>query len=419
MVWNELTDMLFFDKTRLANLIQGGIAMKNHTRITRLLTALLTLCVLFACMAGTALADEFKGYVGSIGIVAADSAAEAKAKLTSTGHTVLDMDLNEGTNSGKRIYMGYKTTMDPDQAIYGFGIFESNSSSATNWGGTFHAVGSSGEPNSAGGGKVNLNEGAGGKSLYLAVTRDKGFNDVPVTGIQLSHDINPSEAYPGDACSYTLDTSYGTSDRPHLNQDASGGSVIYLYYQRFIDTDTGVSLTAYYLSKSGAIQSSNVGKWLTNAAETVTFSAQPLTVTYNGMSYTFAGWHDANNATGAPENTSTTASAGMGSLGSTNFQSRYAAYKHDLKLSFNANGGTGANAVSQPEPDKSAFAEHFLHHSEHSAYPFGCHEDVLPLVHQRRRYRHDLCAGRYHHRYRGYHPLRPLVGQRRQLHRNG
>jgi len=317
--------------------------MNNQIRICRLLTALLVLCVLFACTAGTALADEFKGYVASIGIVAADTEAEAKEQLE--GHTVLDMDLNKGTNSGKRIYMGYKTTMDPDEAIYGFGIFESNSDSATSWGGTFHAVGSSGESNTAGGGKVNLNEGAGGKTLHLAVTRDKGFNDVPVTGIQLSHDINPSEDYPRDACGYTLDTAYGTSDRPHLNQDASGGSAIYLYYQRFIDMDTGVALTAYYLSGSGAIQTGNVGKWLTNASETVTFSAQPTTVTYNDMSYAFAGWHDDKNAAGAPENTSTTATAGMGSLGSTNYQSRYAAYKHDLKLSFNANGGTGAPAA--------------------------------------------------------------------------
>ncbi len=53
--------MLFHDKNRLANLIQGGIAMKNHTRINQLLTVLLLLCVLFVCMAGTAFAAENVG----------------------------------------------------------------------------------------------------------------------------------------------------------------------------------------------------------------------------------------------------------------------------------------------------------------------------------------------------------------------
>ena len=50
--------MLFHDKNRLANLIHGGITMKNHTRINKLLTVLLLLCVLFVCMAGAAMAAE-------------------------------------------------------------------------------------------------------------------------------------------------------------------------------------------------------------------------------------------------------------------------------------------------------------------------------------------------------------------------
>ena len=59
--------------------------MKKAMKITRLLTALLVLCVLFTCTAGAALADEFQGYVASIGIVAADTEAEAKQQLESTG----------------------------------------------------------------------------------------------------------------------------------------------------------------------------------------------------------------------------------------------------------------------------------------------------------------------------------------------
>ena len=50
--------MLFHDKNRFANLIQGGITMKNQTRINQLLTVLLLLCVSFVCMAGTAMAAE-------------------------------------------------------------------------------------------------------------------------------------------------------------------------------------------------------------------------------------------------------------------------------------------------------------------------------------------------------------------------
>ncbi len=50
--------MLSHDKNRLANLIHGGITMKNHTRINKLLTVLLLLCVLFVCMAGAAMAED-------------------------------------------------------------------------------------------------------------------------------------------------------------------------------------------------------------------------------------------------------------------------------------------------------------------------------------------------------------------------
>lgn len=308
--------------------------MKKAMKMTRLLTALLLLCALFACTACAALADEFKGYVASIGIVAADSAEAAKQQLESAGHTVLDMDLNEGTKQGKRIYMGYTRTMDPDKAIsvLMLNFLDDDNPPATLNGYTL--VGSAGEPNSAGGGVVNLNEGAGGAYIYLYVKRD--LTRPLMTDIIVNRDITAPDGYT-DPVLYQFD-----SNSHHLNLNAAGGSPIYMYCRDFLTSKTGVSLTAYYLSGSGAIQKSTVGKWLYDASETVSFSSQPTTVTYKGMSYAFAGWHDDENATGVPENTSDTAIAGMSDYGSTNYQKRYAAYRRDLKLSFDANGGTGA-----------------------------------------------------------------------------
>ena len=45
------------------------------------------------------------------------SKSEAKAYFNSIGYTMLDADLNAGTDTDRRVYLGYKTTEDPDEAI--------------------------------------------------------------------------------------------------------------------------------------------------------------------------------------------------------------------------------------------------------------------------------------------------------------
>ena len=88
--------MLFHDKNRFANLIQGGITMKNHTRINKLLTVLLLLCVSFVCMAGTAMAAEdcahvfADGQCTTCGIIGGYCGAEGDG-------TNLVWTLNDGT----------------------------------------------------------------------------------------------------------------------------------------------------------------------------------------------------------------------------------------------------------------------------------------------------------------------------------
>lgn len=103
--------MLFHDKNRLANLIQGGITMKNHTRINKLLTVLLLLCVLFVCMAGTAKAE---GDVASVTINGETtyytSIKDAVTKANESGNATIT--LLQDTTTKERLDITNSATLD-------------------------------------------------------------------------------------------------------------------------------------------------------------------------------------------------------------------------------------------------------------------------------------------------------------------
>lgn len=84
--------MLFHDKNRLANLIHGGITMKNHTRINKLLTVLFC-CAFYLCAwQGTAMAE---GDVASVTINGETtyytSIKDAVAKANESGYATITL----------------------------------------------------------------------------------------------------------------------------------------------------------------------------------------------------------------------------------------------------------------------------------------------------------------------------------------
>ena len=69
-------------------------------------------------------------YISDVMVGMGETAEEAKAALTSEGYTVLDRNLNEGAGSAfktdKFVYIGYKTTADPDEAITDLAVMNMN-----------------------------------------------------------------------------------------------------------------------------------------------------------------------------------------------------------------------------------------------------------------------------------------------------
>ena len=87
--------------------------MKKSTRI---LSLILTVLMLVMALPVTAFAAKNETYIKEIRISTASKADAAKKFLTDNGYTVVDVDLNQKTGKDC-VYIGYKTTTDPDEAI--------------------------------------------------------------------------------------------------------------------------------------------------------------------------------------------------------------------------------------------------------------------------------------------------------------
>lgn len=95
--------------------------MKKYLKIVLAITLVL------ACVSQTTIgafaAQKSKEYVGEVIISYGDTAEEAKEWLTNKGYKYVDADLNEGASDDvwiskdRAVYLGYKTTTDPDKAI--------------------------------------------------------------------------------------------------------------------------------------------------------------------------------------------------------------------------------------------------------------------------------------------------------------
>lgn len=176
-------------------------------------------------------------YIASIGVAQDGSSGstgvnDCKSELS--GHVIIDRDLNDGAG-GDYVYMGYKTTTDPSNAITGivFRVGGDPPSSITYQGYTFNLVGGEYEKNTASlGGWIDLNGRAGGVYIYTYVTRASSYG-APLTSMI----VNGSSSHSGYI------TATNTSGNViNLNQEA-GGDYLCLHYQRFSATGSPPSIT--------------------------------------------------------------------------------------------------------------------------------------------------------------------------------
>ena len=96
--------------------------MKKTTKIFSFFLAILMLVMALPL---TAFAAKQETYLKEIRISTGATAKEAKQWLIDNGYTVMDVDLNQKTGKDY-VYMGYKTTTDPDEAITDISLMQMN-----------------------------------------------------------------------------------------------------------------------------------------------------------------------------------------------------------------------------------------------------------------------------------------------------
>lgn len=166
------------------------------------------------------------------------NASSAKEYASKDSHTVIDVDLNMDAG-GDYVYMGYKTSSSPSNAITGIIFDDSGSESITYNGTTFYVLGGSKEPNASGDGKVDLNRDAKGAYIYVYITRDPGY-DLPLTDITIGT-AQETDIWWEPGCNRD------NGKVQDLNQD-TGDTPIYLYY----NTKYTVAYECHYLKADGS-----------------------------------------------------------------------------------------------------------------------------------------------------------------------
>ena len=187
---------------------------------------LLVLLVCAMALPLQALAVSVPQYIASIGVAYGRKESTALDLINDNGYTLVKRDLNDGAG-GYYVYMGYKTTTDPNEAITGIliRVGKNPPDSLTYNGCTFYLVGGKNEPNGTGDGAVDLNEEAKGDYLYTYITRDLNFGN-PLISLQVTAN-NPSTS--GYTCAIN------TNGNPQNLNSGAGGYTIYLSYEQFED----------------------------------------------------------------------------------------------------------------------------------------------------------------------------------------
>ena len=177
--------------------------------------------------------DKVETYINDIFVVAGSSRAACINYLKDGGWTPIDRDLNEGSG-GKYIYLGYKTTTNPYDAICDLWLDTDDDENWTGW----RRCGKTGLGFNYDG---DLNKGAGGKYLYLYYTKDKNRNQRSLNNACLSEitiDSNKWSTYKSD--SRNMKESYSVPYENGLNGDlnqGAPGSNLYMYLTYRYDSD--------------------------------------------------------------------------------------------------------------------------------------------------------------------------------------
>ena len=292
-----------------------------------------------------------------------------KNLVTDNGFTLIDRDLNQDAG-GKWIYMGYKTSTDPSRAITGI-LFRSgeNPPNSVSYGGaTFYLVGGSYEGNGTGDGAVDLNEGAGGDYIYTYITRDTNYG-YPIRWMGTSN----------SATSGVRVSVPNTSGSAGDVNAGTGDQAIYIDYITFenigsigayTESDSKVYLSCKYLSASGSGTSANFTGQLKNHLDTYYPSVSARkTVTWSGYSMTLKGWGIGSSVLDAQ----TQSPYGVYTDNSSSGARKYwtAVYSTDVKVTYDANGGTGAPSAQTQTAKVNGFEygkKDILHDSDHKAY---------------------------------------------------
>ena len=308
----------------------------------RLLSFALILCMIIPMLPViefTASSASTPTYIASIGIAQDGSSGstgvnDCKSELS--GHTIIDRDLNDGAG-GDYVYMGYKTTNDPYQAITGI-VFRvgNNPPESISYGGcTFYLVGGSGETNtSSQGGWIDLNGAAGGVYIYTYVTRDHNYG-APLTTITVDESSSKSGYSTG------TNTSGAVID---LNQEA-GGKYLYLHYKRYSAT---VTINFYHLNDAGKVVVTQVSGTVKHHLEEMKGKPSvPGLVTYDEKPLRRISWREdpsiENQGTSLVSNPSATvATSGKCYYATYGFLTDTLAIFPDTIIRFDANGGSGA-----------------------------------------------------------------------------
>ncbi len=338
---------------------------KNHNVNRKQIVSILMLAVMILNLLPTipfeSEAAAAPAYIASIGIAQDKHESDAKNELS--GHTIINRDLNEDAG-GDYVYIGYKTSTDPSEAITGivFRVGENPPDSITYGGYTFNLVGGSYEANTAVDNVVDLNEDAGGAYIYTYVTRDPNYGPA-LTAMT----VNESSSYSGWITG--TNTGGGVID---LNQSA-GGDYLYLHYQRYSAT---IKATYYYIDGNGSLRSTTLSKTAKNHLDTLTGAPDIPEAKYNGRSWTFLGWRDDDNMD-VYEYSGNNISVSVSESGKA-FRAQYYAFSG---IGYNANGGStppsidyfiGINLYACSSSIKGGYTDYTLERYNNPTHPTKC-----------------------------------------------
>ncbi len=275
----------------------------------------------------TANRAETPTYISKIAVASGENASDPKNILNEQGFTIIDYDLNKGCGSHTHyIYMGYKTTTNPADAITGiFFSIESDSNpsnSVTFDGETAYLLGGSNESNPGANKAVDLNVGAGGDYIYTYVTRNTSR-----AAVLNEMYFNGSKSANG----------YVTPD-VNLNSGTSGGA-IYLHYKQY---SAQVYANLHYINEScQSVSKKFYGTLLHHLDDVEITPSIPTLLTYDDRSLAFMCWKDNTEAMMDYEYISKI-NINLESSGMTFYGLYYFSPQTPLNLRFDANGGTGA-----------------------------------------------------------------------------